>query len=33
MSVMQHGWALPVRAMDSDKMLMARFKNLRRVLK
>jgi hypothetical protein len=33
MSLMQHRWDLPVRAMDSAKMLMAKFKNLRRVLK
>jgi hypothetical protein len=32
MPVMQHGWNLTVRPMDSAKKLMAKLKNLRRVL-
>jgi hypothetical protein len=31
--VMQHGWSLAVLPQDKAKMLMAKFKNLRRVLK
>jgi hypothetical protein len=33
MPVMQHGWNLAVRPMDSAKKMMAKFKNLRRVLR
>jgi hypothetical protein len=33
MLVMQHGWSLAVRPMDSAKGMMAKFKNLRRVLR
>jgi hypothetical protein len=33
MLVMQHGWSLVVRSMDSAKRMMTKFKNLRRVLR
>jgi hypothetical protein len=33
MPVMQHGWNVAVRPMDSAKRMMAKFKNLRRVLR
>jgi hypothetical protein len=33
MPVMQHGWNVALRPMDSTKRMMAKFKNLRRVLR
>jgi hypothetical protein len=33
MAIMQHGWAVPVPQMDTAKMLVAKFTNLRRVLR
>lgn len=31
--IMEHGWSIPVQTEDKAKKVMARFKNLRRVLK
>jgi hypothetical protein len=33
LQVVQHGWSIPVTCSDPAKIIMARFKNLRRVLK
>jgi hypothetical protein len=33
MSVVQHGWNIPIQGIDAAKILTAKFKNVRRVLK